>query len=425
MDLKSKYLTVQSIDTIEITIFNDTNSDRETFQLIETGVNSGIFRACINGSTSSGLAQQDGTLNASASDNLSAIYTDPIFGDQCNDTAVITPPTFTKQLYLSTDGTGSPDQDLDRIDPAASGDGTTATSETLEMVGGNGTVVFDNSTEASSTGGSLSFSHTFGGGDNPLLVVGVAHRNGNNGSEVSSITFDGTSLTQLIAVEETGHKGYSEIWYLPPGSNPGAATTANVVITIGGSPEGMYGVAANFSNANQTTPFGTPVSNSGQSGSPSTSVSSVGDIDMVFDMLEVENNVGISVGGGQTLIQTGSDSGGKVTGGMSSETGIGSITMSWSGTTPKWAITAVAIKPAPASGGGGGTVTTTFTQTPVMCSNLEMPIGGAININTYVNVLTGTMPANPDISAVLKSGTTIIDSLINPTYTSGTGILSW
>ncbi len=42
--------------------------------------------------------------------------------------AELSAQTVTKQLYLSTDGSGSPDQDLDRIDPVATSDATTDTT---------------------------------------------------------------------------------------------------------------------------------------------------------------------------------------------------------------------------------------------------------------------------------------------------------
>jgi uncharacterized repeat protein (TIGR01451 family) len=135
-------------ETLSVTVENTTTGDREILTLIETGNNTGIFTGCVSASISTGTIVEDGTLNASGSDNLSASYTDPTFGDQCNDTAIITPPTFTKQLYLSTDGSGSPDQDLDRVDPVATSDGTTATSETLNVaLGGGPATDFDTPTD--------------------------------------------------------------------------------------------------------------------------------------------------------------------------------------------------------------------------------------------------------------------------------------
>ncbi|MCP3907092.1 MAG: hypothetical protein GY712_03655, partial [Oceanicoccus sp.] len=318
--------------------------------------------------------------------------------------------TVTKQLYLSTDGSGSPDQDLDRIDPVNTSDGTTATSETLTNLT---SVYFETATEASTGGSTLSFSHTFGGSIDPLLVVGIAYRDG-SGGDINSVTFNGTNLTRLISEYQSGFKGYSDIWYLPPGSNPGSSTTANVVINGGGSPEGLYAVAANFFNVHQSTPLGSPNGNNGESSSASVSVSSVGSDDLVIDMVSVENAGGVSVGSGQTLIHSGTG-GGKVSGGMSRETGSGSVTMSWSASSPKWAITAVAIKPASTT----ANPTTTFTQTSSMCSDLDLPSGGTITADLYLNVLAGTVNGSSNITAVMKYGGTTIANLTNAGYTGG------
>ncbi len=69
--------------------------------------------------------------------------------------------------------------------------------------------------------------------------------------------------------------------------------------------------------------------------------------------------------------------------------------------------------------------TMTFTQAPSMCSPLTIKAGQPITITTYVSIISGTMPASPAISAVLKYGSTNIITLNNPTYNSGTGILTW
>ena len=86
-------------------------------------------------------------------DVITVTYTNALYGDGCSASASIVLPTFTQQLYLSTDGTGSPDQDLDRVDPVATSDATLATSEEL---GGGGAPtsenVADNFASASFTG---------------------------------------------------------------------------------------------------------------------------------------------------------------------------------------------------------------------------------------------------------------------------------
>lgn len=67
---------------------------------------------------------------------------------------------------------------------------------------------------------------------------------------------------------------------------------------------------------------------------------------------------------------------------------------------------------------------TTFTQNPALCSDLTIK-AGTINLSAYVTVSSGTLPANPSVTATLKYGSNNIITLINPSYNSGTGIMTW
>ncbi len=70
----------------------------------------------------------------------------------------------------------------------------------------------------------------------------------------------------------------------------------------------------------------------------------------------------------------------------------------------------------------GGTASTTFTMNPALCDSLHIK-AGVITVRNYVTVSSGTMPANPNITAVLKYGTTTIITLTNPVYSGG--MLTW
>ena len=68
------------------------------------------------------------------------------------------------------------------------------------------------------------------------------------------------------------------------------------------------------------------------------------------------------------------------------------------------ALSAVAIKPSTSGGGGGGTNSATFTQTPSFAETFSL--SGTPAATVYYTVTTGSMPASPSISAVLrKNGT--------------------
>ena len=121
------------IDTMLITVENDTRGDLETLLLTETSATSGVFFSVspLPSSTTSGLSVEDDVLYALAGDTLSAGFVS-YCGSSDSDTAVIAAPSATKVLYLTTDGadddrTGA----LDRIDPVAASDGTTSRTAIL------------------------------------------------------------------------------------------------------------------------------------------------------------------------------------------------------------------------------------------------------------------------------------------------------
>ncbi len=116
-----------SVQTLSVVLRNLTQGDSETLTLTETGPDTGIFRGSMASSTSSGLTAGDGVLAGRVNDTLQATYTDPDFSpDTCNDTATVILPYVSIPLYLSEPGQG-----LDRMDPVATGDTTTATSAVL------------------------------------------------------------------------------------------------------------------------------------------------------------------------------------------------------------------------------------------------------------------------------------------------------
>ena len=71
-----------------------------------------------------------------------------------------------------------------------------------------------------------------------------------------------------------------------------------------------------------------------------------------------------------------------------------------------------------------GTTNITFTQNPVLCSDLTIK-AQTISVIVYVTVASGTMPANPSVSALIKYGTNTIINLTNPIYNASTGALTW
>lgn len=244
-----------SQQTVSVVVRNLTSGDLETITLTETGNNTGIFQntSPLPSSVSAGQFQQDGILNAVPGDSLSVSYTDPIYADACSGSAVIQVPALTKVLYLS--GTNSPDQILDRIDPVATGDGTTASSINLGSGGGGPGVVSlvssnINSTTANNVTAFTNSNVTVGSISNGLLLVAVSFNPSGGGNAATNVTFGGQALTLVTNAVESG-RARTEIWRLlnPP------ASTANVIVQFdGGQNDVTVGVMV-FSGVNQTTPF--------------------------------------------------------------------------------------------------------------------------------------------------------------------------
>ncbi len=125
-------------ETITLLVCNQTTGDYEPVTLRETGPDSGIFVSVnpLPSSPTSGMNPEDGTLYARAGDQLAVRYTDPLYGDSCSDTATLSVPSNTKQLYLTETAGGSATA-MDRIDPVNAGDTTTSRSGIIEVVSGD------------------------------------------------------------------------------------------------------------------------------------------------------------------------------------------------------------------------------------------------------------------------------------------------
>lgn len=307
-----------------------------------------------------------------------------------------------KQLYLS-----DPAQSLDRIDPVATGDNTTA-STTILTIPATG-VVLDASTTTTATTGPITIAHTTGSGSNRLMLVGISDRN----RLVSSVTYGGVPLTLVGENSLNGNARVALYMLLNPASG-----TANVVVNFNVVPD--YGAVVNvatYSGVDQSSPLGTFASAQNFKNPPTVSVSAaVGDV--VYDVVAARNSTLIA-GTGQTQ-RWNINSGSEITGGGSTKPGAATTTTTWtvSGNVD-WAIGAVAIKPASAVS------STSFTQSPALCSALNIKGNTTITVTAYANIVSGTMPSNPSITATLRYSSTNIIVLNSPTYNSTTGVLIW
>jgi uncharacterized repeat protein (TIGR01451 family) len=294
-----------TIQTVTVLVKNTTNGDLEYVTLTETGANTGVFlnTTALPSSPTTGLAPYDGTLNGLAADNLSVSYTDPVYGDSANATAVIAASTPTKILYLNTDGidndtTGG----LDRVDPVATADATTSQTATFgaSTIAAAATTSGSNSSVA--VGGTLTFSHTPGSGADRLLLVAVGVGSTTTSDvtpgTVTQVTFGGTLMTK-VGSTLTNSTVSTQIYQLV---NP-ASAAANVVVTLGGTASSVSASATTFTGVHQTTPLGTSASGTGTSTALSASVASATG-ELVFSTLAYDEGSGnqsitTSTAGGQ------------------------------------------------------------------------------------------------------------------------------
>ena len=315
-----------------------------------------------------------------------------------------------KQLYLS-----DPLQGLDRIDPVVTLDGTTATSGILSTTP-TGIVLDSTSTGSTTSGSSITIAHTTGTGMDRLMMVGVSFQD-RGGDHITSVTYGGTSLIRQgirVNTADPDH-GQVEIYSL---INPPSGS-ANVVVTFASYLEqgGVVGVST-FSGVLQTGTFGTFKGSSGESHSPSLTgvVSAPGEV--VFDVLSARRSSSAIPGAGQSELWD-RDSGDQAQGSASTKAGASTVNMTWYTTSDEeWALGAISFRPAPI------VATVTFTQSPVFCSDLVIK-AGAVVVSNYISLVSGTMPASPDVTATIKYGSTTIITLTNPSYHSGTALLTW
>jgi uncharacterized repeat protein (TIGR01451 family) len=389
--------------TVIVTLTNLSGGDVESLALTETGTNTGAYRntAALATSTIFGSAQRDGTMNGRAGQLVTVCFAGS-GGERCSASATVVPAVQTKKLYLSEPGQG-----MDRVDPVVTG-GTTTTNTpmvTAPAAATNAIIGVDAVSSALTNAAKLTLAHTTGTGTNRLMLVGVATA----GQNVSSVTYNGIALSLVGGTNSaTAPKPRAEIWSL---TNPPSGTF-NVVVTIAASANMVAGVTT-FTGVNQVNALGTFVNSAT---TLSATVSSATN-EVVFD--SACGMVAITPNASQTLRWN--SQGGNIYGGASTKPGATSVTMSWTNS-GACALGAVPIHPAPVVAITGGS--TCFVQGRPMCQNFTLAAGGTLAVTGYVQVV-GSMPAAPNIAAVLSAGGGVFATLTNALYNASVGTLEW
>jgi len=404
--------TGYSIQTVNVTI-RSSAGDVETRTLFETSFDSGVFTGAVRATATGTATPENGILTAPAGAALTVTYTDVVdTNDVSGDSAVVLNAALTKPLYFS-----DPTQALDRIDPVAAGDTTTAQTD---LILASGNIAVANVTTNTLNGtGNLTIAHTTSAGDKRLMIVGISCEddNENGGIQVTNVTYQNRTLSQLIRRQQ--NEAYSEIWYLlDPPTGAGNVTITRI------RTEAADSIAAGvitFTGVDQTTPFGTPGGANGNSSSASLTITSaVGEV--AVDVFAMDDGRTATPGAGQSTfwnIRTESGNDG-VRAVATSKPGTNLVTFSYSASAVDWwALCAVSIRPAIVSNA------MVFTQAPPFALPCALVGGTPVAITAYVAIAGGTMPTNPAVTATLYAGNSHILSLANPVYNAASSNLVW
>ena len=184
-------------------------------------------------------------------------------------------------------------------------------SQPASAGGGEGAgIAYDNSAASGNSGqNSLTFSYTVGSGSNRLLIVSVGAVDGTTADrQVSGITYNGVALTRGDGRDSTSEFENNEVWYLL-----GPASGANnVVVTMGGTCNGISAVAASYTGVQQSSqPDATQTAAITSTTTPSTSITTVADDSLIVASAIKHSATGTidSAGTDQTIRQN-SDVGG-------------------------------------------------------------------------------------------------------------------
>lgn len=184
------------------------------------------------------------------------------------------------------------------------------------------------SASSETTAASLTFSHTMSSGTNGLLIVAASVQT-SGGATLNTVTFNGVSMTKYneITIASTYFK--LSLWYLiaPASGAHNVVATASTTVEI-------WAAAQSFTGVDQTTPLGTIVTNTLDSGQTTTSVnvsSATGDI--VADTFYSSSVAGTpTVGSGQTAQGASGGAASRYIA-MSTKAGAsGTVTMAWTRT---------------------------------------------------------------------------------------------
>ena len=220
---------------------------------------------------------------------------------------------------------------------------------------------------ASTSFTSLSWSHTCTGSNRILIVGSNIQNNTDANGPITGITYGGVALTKIRSDQQRPATVTfrTELWYLIA-----PATGANTLtITYTGSVTRGCAGAISLTNADQSSQPDAHNGATGDSTTPSVSVTTVKDQSWIIDAVQHNDATTFNSANTGQFIQWNIDQGTLGSGGGSyRETHLaGIIAMGWTqGTSDKWTISAASFKPLGVTAAITGTITSSTTETDIV-----------------------------------------------------------
>ena len=170
----------------------------------------------------------------------------------------------------------------------------------LGTPGGGSGISLDMCTTGTTSSSPLTFSHTIGGGDERLLVIGIGIE-GSSGIDVTGVTYDGFALTKADD-EISGSSLLAEMWYMLDADLPSAGSYS-VSISVSGSITNINSGACSYTSAKQSAPEATAVDDAGdddEASNISTSITSNTNGALIIDVVASSRTNSLSPNSGQT-----------------------------------------------------------------------------------------------------------------------------
>ena len=204
-------------------------------------------------------------------------------------------------------------------------------------------IIYDDDTDFQGNCSPCSFAHSVtSSGADRILVVGVSP---NAGQTVSSVDYGSETLTEIRS-DDAGGLAHSSLWYLvdpPTGSN-------SVDVTLSAADDVVIG-AISFLGVDQTNPIDVHNGNTGNSNTPSVSLTTISDDDIIVDVVgTLDGPLFAAIGQTERWDLTEGTTNGA---GSTKNAGASGLNLnSWFNLAGvrDWAISAAALKPSPCNG---------------------------------------------------------------------------